>query len=51
MLTKRQIISKYEYHSALAAEAEEFGNEVDMTIEDARAELALWHVIHQRYAT
>jgi hypothetical protein len=41
-MTKEQLLSKFEYHAALAAEAARNGNWADMDHEDARAELALW---------
>lgn len=44
-MTKAQLISKYEYHSALAYEAALHCNYADMDHEDALAELALWHLI------
>ncbi len=44
-MTKSQILSKFEYHSALAMEAASWDNEADCILEDARAELALWHLM------
>lgn len=42
-MNRAELKSKFEYHAALAAEASAHGNWSDMDIEDARAELALWH--------
>ncbi len=44
-MTYAEMLSKYEYHSALATEAARNCNWADMDIEDARAELCLWHLL------
>lgn len=43
-MTRQELIKKFEYHIALAAEAARHGNWADMDLEDARAELAFWHL-------
>lgn len=44
-MTKTALLSKFEYHAALAHEAAINGNLSDMDHEDALAELALWHLM------
>ncbi len=43
-MTKDQLLSKFNYHVSLAAEAARNGCWSDMDHEDALAELCFWHL-------